>query len=149
MTWKNCTRKGALAFVSVLLFAPSAHPQTKQYDLPLVATFSIVAIDPATGQLGVAVASRYFSVGSVVPWSEANVGAVATQANVNVGYGPRAMSLDDDARKTEARKAAAREKEKQDIQQLQGDLKGWNEANNEVWKDWIKINNREHPACNV
>jgi tetratricopeptide (TPR) repeat protein len=85
VTWKKCTRKGALAFVSVLLFTPSAHPQTKQYDLPPVGTFSIVAIDPATGQLGVAVASRYFSVGSVVPWSEANVGAVATQANVNEG----------------------------------------------------------------
>jgi uncharacterized Ntn-hydrolase superfamily protein len=93
VTWKNCTKKGALAFVSVLLFASSAHPQTKQYDLPPVATFSIVAIDPATGQLGVAVASRYFSVGSVVPWSEADVGAIATQANVNVGYGPRALEL--------------------------------------------------------
>src|SRR5262245_38726794 len=58
-----------------------------------MATFSIVAIDPATGDLGVAVASRYFAVGAVVPWVEANVGAVATQANVNVGYGPRALEL--------------------------------------------------------
>lgn len=61
--------------------------------LPPVATFSIVAIDPANGDLGVTVASRYFSVGSVVPWAEAGVGAVATQANVNVGYGPRAIEL--------------------------------------------------------
>ena len=53
-----------------------------------VSTFSIVAIDPQNGDLGVAVASRYFSVGSVVPWGMAGVGAVATQANVNVGYGP-------------------------------------------------------------
>jgi uncharacterized Ntn-hydrolase superfamily protein len=60
---------------------------------PAMATFSIVAIDPATGDLGVAVASRYFAVGAVVPWAEANVGAVATQANVNVGYGPRALEL--------------------------------------------------------
>lgn len=60
---------------------------------PPVATFSIVAIDPANGDLGVAVASRYFSVGSVVPWAEAGVGAVATQANVNVGYGPQALRL--------------------------------------------------------
>src|SRR5881396_1991159 len=59
----------------------------------LVATFSIVARDPATEQMGIAVASRYFSVGAVVPWAEANVGAVATQANVNVGYGPRALEL--------------------------------------------------------
>ncbi len=58
-----------------------------------VSTFSIVARDPASGQTGIAVASRYFSVGSVVPWAEANVGAVATQANVNVGYGPKALEL--------------------------------------------------------
>ena len=58
-----------------------------------VATFSIVAIDPVNGDLGIAVASRYFSVGSVVPWAMANVGAVATQANVNVGYGPQAIDL--------------------------------------------------------
>ena len=58
-----------------------------------VATFSIVAIDPANGDVGVTVASRYFSVGSVVPWAEAGVGAVATQANVNVGYGPKAIKL--------------------------------------------------------
>jgi uncharacterized Ntn-hydrolase superfamily protein len=60
---------------------------------PTVATFSIVAIDPANGDLGVAVASRYFSVGSVVPWAMAGVGAVATQANVNVGYGQMAIDL--------------------------------------------------------
>ncbi len=58
-----------------------------------MATFSIVAIDPATGDLGIAVASRYFAVGSVVPWAEASVGAIATQANVNVGYGPRGLEL--------------------------------------------------------
>jgi uncharacterized Ntn-hydrolase superfamily protein len=65
---------------------PALHRQT-------VSTFSIVARDPATGQMGIAVASRYFSVGSVVPWAEANVGAVATQADVNVGYGPKALEL--------------------------------------------------------
>src|SRR3989442_15376285 len=58
-----------------------------------MATFSIVAIDPATGDLGVAVASRYFAVGAVVPWAEANVGAIATQANVNAGYGARGLEL--------------------------------------------------------
>src|SRR5215467_12660784 len=56
-------------------------------------TFSFFAIDPKTGDLGVAVASRYFAVGSVVPWAEAGVGAIATQANVNVGYGPRGLEL--------------------------------------------------------
>src|SRR5215510_15015727 len=58
-----------------------------------VATFSIVAIDPQNGDMGIAVASRYFSVGSVVPWAMAGVGAVATQANVNVGYGQQAIDL--------------------------------------------------------
>jgi uncharacterized Ntn-hydrolase superfamily protein len=60
---------------------------------PTVSTFSIVAIDPANGDLGVAVASRYFCVGSVVPWAMAGVGAVATQADVNVGYGPKGIDL--------------------------------------------------------
>jgi uncharacterized Ntn-hydrolase superfamily protein len=64
-----------------------------QQKLPPVSTFSIVAIDPQNGDLGVAVASRYFSVGSVVPWAMAEVGAVATQANVNVGYGQQAIDL--------------------------------------------------------
>jgi uncharacterized Ntn-hydrolase superfamily protein len=59
----------------------------------VVATFSIVARDPATGALGCAVESRYFAVGAVVPWGEAEVGVIATQANVNVGYGPRGMEL--------------------------------------------------------
>lgn len=60
---------------------------------PTVSTFSIVGYDANTHEWGVAVASRYFSVGSVVPWAEAGVGAVATQANVNVGYGPRGIEL--------------------------------------------------------
>ena len=58
---------------------------------PAFATFSIVAFDPATGDLGVAVASRVFGVGNHVPWAEAGVGAVATQAAMNVGYGPRGL----------------------------------------------------------
>ena len=57
----------------------------------LVSTFSIVAFDPSTRGLGVAVQSRYFSVGSVVPWAEAEVGAVATQSFLNVSYGPRGL----------------------------------------------------------
>ena len=57
-----------------------------------VSTYSIVARDPATGQLGVAVQSHWFSVGSVVPWAEAGVGAVATQSFVEVSYGPRGLA---------------------------------------------------------
>lgn len=58
-----------------------------------VATFSIVAHDPVTGDVGVAVQSRFFAVGAVVPWARAGVGAVATQARANTGYGPRALEL--------------------------------------------------------
>ncbi len=60
---------------------------------PNVHTFSIVAFDPATGDLGVAVQSKYFGVGSVVPWAKAGVGAVATQARVKVGFGPEGLRL--------------------------------------------------------
>src|SRR6186997_1213196 len=56
-------------------------------------TFSIVAYDPVTQELGVAVESKYFSVGRTVPWAEAGVGAVATQANVNPSYGPKALAM--------------------------------------------------------
>jgi uncharacterized Ntn-hydrolase superfamily protein len=58
-----------------------------------VHTFSIVARDAATGQLGVAVQSHWFSVGPVVPWAEAGVGAVATQSFVDPSYGPRGLLM--------------------------------------------------------
>jgi uncharacterized Ntn-hydrolase superfamily protein len=58
-----------------------------------VATFSIVAFDPETGALGVAVQSKFLAVGSVVPWARAGVGAVATQALANYKYGPRGLEL--------------------------------------------------------
>jgi uncharacterized Ntn-hydrolase superfamily protein len=57
------------------------------------ATFSIVARDPQTKELGIAVASKFFSVGSVVPWLDASSGAVATQSFANVTYGPRGLEL--------------------------------------------------------
>jgi len=56
-------------------------------------TYSIVARDPDTGELGVAVQSMYFHVGPVVPWAEAGVGAVATQSVVNVAFGPLGLDL--------------------------------------------------------
>lgn len=58
-----------------------------------VHTYSIVARDPATGELGVAVQSHWFSVGSVVPWAEAGVGAVATQSFVDPSYGKLGLDL--------------------------------------------------------
>jgi uncharacterized Ntn-hydrolase superfamily protein len=56
-------------------------------------TYSIVARDPTTNELGVAVQSHYFGVGPVVPWLRPGLGAVATQASVEVGYGPKALDL--------------------------------------------------------
>jgi uncharacterized Ntn-hydrolase superfamily protein len=73
--------------VLLLLLSAAALPAAD------VNTFSIVAYDPVNGDWGVTVASRYFSVGSVVPWAEAGVGCIATQADVNVGYGPRGLEL--------------------------------------------------------
>jgi len=58
-----------------------------------VHTYSIVARDAATGELGVAVQSHWFSVGPIVPWAEAGVGAVATQSFVEPSYGPLGLSL--------------------------------------------------------
>lgn len=55
-------------------------------------TFSIVARDPATGDLGVAVQSKFLAVGAVVPWARAGVGAVATQSFANVAYGPDGLA---------------------------------------------------------
>ncbi len=79
------------------LFLPLAAIPASAADSALPArpvhTFSIVARDPATGQMGVAVQSHWFSVGSVVAWAEAGVGAVATQSFVQPSYGPRGLEM--------------------------------------------------------
>jgi uncharacterized Ntn-hydrolase superfamily protein len=64
----------------------------------LIATFSIVARDPRNGDLGVAVASKFLAVGSVVSWAQAGAGAVATQAMANLAYGPDGLALLDQGR---------------------------------------------------
>lgn len=58
-----------------------------------VATFSIVGCDPGTGELGVAVQSKFLAVGSVVPWAKAGVGAIATQSYANTTFGPTGLEL--------------------------------------------------------
>ena len=70
--------------------APAVNPQ--KFQRP-VATYSIVARDLATGEMGVAVQSHWFSVGPIVPWAEAGVGAVATQSLVDPSYGPLGLEL--------------------------------------------------------
>ena len=89
----------ALALGALLLSARSAQAQERgqPHDAPRpwppIATFSILAYDPATGEVGGAVQSRVFSVGNGVLWAEAGVGVAATQAIVDVSYGPQAISL--------------------------------------------------------
>jgi uncharacterized Ntn-hydrolase superfamily protein len=59
----------------------------------MLATFSIVACDVKAGEWGVAVQSKFLAVGAIVPWAEANVGAIATQAYANTSYGPRGLAM--------------------------------------------------------
>ena len=93
-----------LAFLLTLAFTEGSYPQQNQIarkDSALAAvrtnrpvhTFSIVARDPNTGELGVAVQSHWFSVGPIVPWVEAGVGAVATQSFVDPSYGKLGLEL--------------------------------------------------------
>jgi uncharacterized Ntn-hydrolase superfamily protein len=88
----------SLALVA-LLCAPSpprdlrASPPSSAPDDPTVATFSIAARDPDTGEIGVAVQSRVLGVGSIVPYVKAGVGAVATQASANPTYGPDGLKF--------------------------------------------------------
>ena len=80
-----------LAFCITLSLLAAARQTTQPW--PPVATFSILGFDPDTGEVGGAVQSRVFSVGNGVLWAEADVGAVATQAIVDVSYGPQALAL--------------------------------------------------------
>ena len=77
-----CATAVALSLVAPALAVP-----------PSPSTFSIVAVDPEAGEAGIAVASRFFSVGSVVPWARAGAGAVATQSFANTTFGPRGLDL--------------------------------------------------------
>ena len=84
--------------VSCMIFSSaygaSLFAQTKDVDENnIIATFSIVARDSVTGELGVAVASKFFAVGSVVPWAKADIGAVATQSYANTTFGWRGLEL--------------------------------------------------------
>ena len=90
----------AIAVALVLLTLVCSKPTTSGIasDTPAIPrrpvhTFSIVARDPATGELGVAVQSHWFSVGSIVTWAEAGVGAIATQSFVDPSYGKNGLEL--------------------------------------------------------
>jgi len=77
----------------VLAVLPAANPAEPANPEQPIATFSIVGYDPDAKEWGVAVASKFLAVGSVVPWVEADAGAVATQSFANVAYGPKGLEL--------------------------------------------------------
>jgi uncharacterized Ntn-hydrolase superfamily protein len=77
------------AFASLSMIRPANTTPPDE----IVNTFSIAAYDPDKQEWGVAVASKYLAVGAVVPWAKAGVGAVATQAAVNISFGPKGLEL--------------------------------------------------------
>lgn len=79
-----------LALAACSLTPETAHPADSH---PPTSTFSIVAFDPETKELGIAVQSKFLGVGAVVPWARAGVGAVATQAWANTTFGPEGLEL--------------------------------------------------------
>jgi len=88
------SRAAALVLPLVLVVASAARADERPVARgPLVHTYSIVARDAATGEMGVAVQSHWFSVGSIVTWAEAGVGAIATQSFVEPAYGYEGLKL--------------------------------------------------------
>ena len=82
-----------LLIMAVILLTSILLPSRPALAGETVATFSIVGYDPATGDLGIAVESRFFAVGAVVPWAKAGVGAIATQSFANTTFGPKGLEL--------------------------------------------------------
>ena len=86
-------QKILLASALFLAIAPGLWAQRPYGKNPLAHTYSIVAIDPQTGDMGVAVQSHWFATGTIVIWGEAGIGVVATQSFVNPAFGPEGLSL--------------------------------------------------------
>jgi len=99
-TAKSSRNLVCLCLLITILAGFSLSKQTQQNTIgspsnsePIVATFSIVAFDPNTREIGIAVQSKFVAVGSVVPWAKGGVGAIATQAAANTSYGPEGLKL--------------------------------------------------------
>ena len=90
---KKLEVRSAIAIVVLLCGAAAATRPAAQELMWDTGTFSILGFDPQTGEVGGAVQSRVFSVGNGVLWADADVGVAATQAIVDVGYGPKALTL--------------------------------------------------------
>jgi uncharacterized Ntn-hydrolase superfamily protein len=109
----RCMWRSILVLVTMVILGKAENGE------PEVHTFSIVARDPQTGDLGVAVQSRYFGVGSVVPWAKAGVGAVATQSYAKLTYGPDGLRhMEDGAAAAEAIERVTKEDAKREIRQV-------------------------------
>lgn len=80
-------------FFLLFLLSPIISAQSFYGSEPLAHTYSIVAFDPETGEMGVAVQSHWFSVGTIVSWGEAGVGVIATQSFVNPSFGSRGLEM--------------------------------------------------------
>lgn len=143
----------------------ASQPEPARTTSPLrpVHTYSIVARDPKTGELGVAVQSHWFSVGPIVAWAEAGVGAVATQSFVDPSYGPLGLSLIRAGRSApDALKALLAGDEGRDVRQVamidsQGRVDAWTGKNDiqaaghHVGKDYsvqanLMLNDKVWPA---
>ncbi|HOX25416.1 MAG TPA: DUF1028 domain-containing protein [Candidatus Krumholzibacteria bacterium] len=85
--------RSARCLLAIAILFPAVTAAATVSPVRAVTTYSIVARDPATGDLGVAVQSHWFSVGALVPWARAGVGAVATQSMVDPSYGPLGLEL--------------------------------------------------------
>ena len=83
--------KKCLGTVAIILIALPLFPETRAFRP--AHTYSIVALDKETGEIGAAVQSHWFSVGPLVPWAEAGIGAVCTQSFVEASYGPLGLEL--------------------------------------------------------
>ncbi|MFA3782422.1 DUF1028 domain-containing protein [Melioribacteraceae bacterium 4301-Me] len=86
-------KKFILMVISLLILCSNDFFTQTFFNEPLAHTFSIVARDANTGEIGAAVQSHWFSVGTIVIWGEAGVGVVATQSFVNASFGPRGLEL--------------------------------------------------------
>ena len=88
-----CGLASFLTFIVFVLIDPHAGRPDHASLEPFASTFSIVGVDPSNGDVGVAVQSKFPTLRPIVPWAEANVGAIATQSFINVSYGPKGLAL--------------------------------------------------------
>ena len=83
-----------IATIAFSIISLMGNAQMMNQKEPLAHTYSIVARDEKTGEIAIGVQSHWFSVGTVVSWAEAGVGAVATQSFVNVSFGQRGLAFE-------------------------------------------------------